>query len=143
MSIDSAVACLGRKSLRATYADSADFASGATRIPLSGKTPDSVGVRGFIKSEDVTLRWAGLFLGVYGNSTRPLAFDNMIGGAGAHGTSDWTQYEIRLPVADEAVSVTYGVIHAGHGTAWFDAVELFAVGGEADDGSTVFQECEA
>jgi hypothetical protein len=39
-------------------------------------------------------------------------------------TSDWTRYEIDIPVSAEATNINFGASLAGEGTAGFDSFEI-------------------
>lgn len=43
---------------------------------------------------------------------------------GAGGTTDWTRYEIELPVPEDAQNIAFGLLLTGTGTAWFDALSI-------------------
>jgi hypothetical protein len=78
---------------------------------------------GFIKTENITRGYAGLWWGVNGDGGKELAFDNM-GGRGARGTTSWTPYAISLDVPADARKIRFGVFHPGNGTAWFDSLAV-------------------
>jgi erythromycin esterase-like protein len=82
---------------------------------------------GWIKTEAVTRGYAGLWWRVDGpgepGQRSTLAFDNMAA-RGPKGTTDWTRYEIELPVAAEAVNINFGALFPGDGTAWFDGLTV-------------------
>lgn len=87
---------------------------------------DALGKRarfsGYIKTENVTTGFAGLWWRVDGASG-VLAFDNMHD-RGVTGTTDWKHYEIELPVAADAKNINFGAILTGDGTAWFDGLSV-------------------
>lgn len=53
---------------------------------------------GWIKTENVTSGWAGLFWSAYAGGPMPLAFDNMAA-RGPRGTTPWQRYEIAVDIA--------------------------------------------
>ncbi len=82
-------------------------------------------LEGWIKTEDVT-GWAGLWLRIDGASNlknKSLQFENMFKRK-VIGTTDWTQYEVVLPVAPEAYVVNFGGMLCGAGKAYFDDFSL-------------------
>ncbi len=87
---------------------------------LAGKT---VKLRGFIRSQEISRGYAGLWLRVDGPANRTLFLDNM-SARGVSGTTGWTPYEITVRVDSAAVGVMFGVLHPGDGTAWFDALSI-------------------
>ncbi|MEM9455718.1 MAG: S41 family peptidase [Myxococcota bacterium] len=71
---------------------------------------------------------AGLWLRIDRPDNERGAFDNM--NDRPIRTSDWTFYEIELPVAEDAVKVAFGGILKGSGPASFDDFSLVVVQGE-------------
>jgi hypothetical protein len=66
--------------------------------------------------------WAGLWLRVDRTSKQPGFFDNMQGRPIRD--SDWHEYVIEGPVADDASSLAFGAIASGDQSAEFDSFEL-------------------
>jgi erythromycin esterase-like protein len=146
-----------------TYAESEEYKKAAAAIRAPQKAANAFGVAtgsfpvadargkkakfsGWIKTENVTRGYAGLWWrvdGPAGEGGRPsmLAFDNMQS-RGVKGTTDWTRYEIELPVAENAVNINFGALFPGDGTAWFDgfAVELDGKKYEGYAGDLDFEE---
>jgi len=93
-------------------------------FPVKDAAGKRIRFSGYIKTEGVTTRYAGLWWRVDGSSGT-LAFDNMQN-RGVSGTTDWQRRDIELPVAAEAGNINFGAIFPGNGTAWFDdlTVEL-------------------
>jgi erythromycin esterase-like protein len=77
---------------------------------------------GYIKTENVTAGYAGLWWRVDGAS-RMLALDNM-SDRGAKGTTDWKQYVIELSVDSSVRNINFGALMNGDGTAWFDDLTI-------------------
>jgi hypothetical protein len=67
------------------------------------------------KASDVQ-GWAGLWMRVDGDGSRPLAFDNM-GNRPIKGTTDWKRYDIVLDVAGQATDVAFGILLTGRGAS--------------------------
>ncbi len=87
----------------------------------------SIVLKGYIKTENVSSGFAGIWLRVDGTSGA-IAFDNMQS-KNLQGTNDWKQYSITLPYdSEEARTIHLGGLIAGNGHAWFDNFELFLDG---------------
>lgn len=91
-------------------------------FPVKDAAGKRVRFSGYIKTEGVTNGYAGLWWIVDGASGT-LAFDNMQN-RGVTGTTDWKRYDIELPVATDAKSISFGAILPGNGTAWFDGLTV-------------------
>jgi len=134
LAVDSVSPHSGRYSLRtqwrgsSAYAeDSRKFATASQLFPVARAAGRRLRLTGYIRSERITVGFAGLWMRVDGPPGTPvLAFDNM-GTRGVRGTTPWTRHVIELPVDSGASAVYIGVLHPGDGTAWFDsiAVEVF------------------
>ena len=73
----------------------------------------------YMKTIDVKTK-AAFWLRVDQSGTRSsLAFDNMSNRL-IKGTTDWTKYEIILPVPAKASNIAYGALLGGSGQIWFD-----------------------
>jgi hypothetical protein len=77
------------------------------------------------KASDVQ-GWAGLWMRVDGDGSRPLAFDNM-GNRPIKGTTDWKRYEVVLDVADQATAVAFGILLTGKGSVEVDTFRIEVV----------------
>jgi DNA-binding transcriptional MerR regulator len=107
--------------------DWAAFVQNATPIPYRG---GRVRYQGWLWTSEVRSGWAGLWLRVDGPDREVLAFDNLgqvPPDRSLKGTNDWTQAEIVLPVAAEAVALAFGVLLVGDGTLWADDLSLEAL----------------
>lgn len=91
-------------------------------FPVKDAAGKRVRFSGYIKTENVTNGWAGLWWRVDG-PLGALAFDNMQN-RGATGTMDWKRYVIELPVAPETRNINFGALFPGDGTAWFDDLTI-------------------
>jgi len=96
-------------------------------FPVSAAAGKKLKYTGYIKTQGVTIGYAGLWWRCDGASGT-LAFDNM-SGRGATGTNDWQQFEIDMTIPANTTNILFGVIHPGNGSAWFDtlAVQLDGV----------------
>lgn len=101
-----------------------EFSTITKSLPINfgGKT---IELRGFLRTEDVS-NFVGLWLREDGDQPT-LAFDNMEQ-RHVHGTTDWTQYSVVLPLHEQAKRLVLGVLLAGTGKAWADDLELLVDG---------------
>ena len=99
------------------------FALAAGSFPVAAAAGKRIRFSGYIKTDAVADGYAGLWWRVNGPDGKVLAFDNLQA-RGPRGTSDWTRYEIDLPVAAEATNITFGLLMPGRGTAWFDDLAI-------------------
>jgi C-terminal processing protease CtpA/Prc len=88
---------------------------GGSRIQLSG----------FVRTEDVT-GFAAIWLRLDGGSG-PLAFDT-IQNLNVHGTTDWKEYTISVPVRPDGRNLYFGFLLSGTGKAWADDLRLLVDG---------------
>ncbi len=79
--------------------------------------------RGWIKTENITNGFAGLWMRADGPDGDVLAFDNM-NSQNVSGTKDWAEYEIELNIPAETVNINFGMLMPGTGTAWFDGLAI-------------------
>jgi erythromycin esterase-like protein len=99
-----------------------NFGVATGTFPVAQARGKRVRFSGYIKTENVTEGFAGLWWRVDGDSGI-LAFDNMQD-RGVTGTADWKKYELELPVAADANNINFGALHPGNGTAWFDSLSI-------------------
>lgn len=100
-------------------ADAFGVATMQLPVTFRGK---SVKLTGFLKTDQVQHGYAGLWLRVDGEQGT-LAFDNMQKHP-VQGTTDWQQYTITLPLADEAKTLYFGTLLPATGTLWLDQLTL-------------------
>src|SRR5215472_2302736 len=100
-----------------------DFGLATASFPVSVAAGKRVHYTGYIKTQEVTFGYAGLWWRVDGPNRTVLAFDNM-STRGVTGTRNWAQYSIDLDVPANAVNIVFGVLHPGNGTAWFDSLAV-------------------
>ena len=113
----------GELALAPSTAAPANFGTATGSFPLEDARGKRVRFSGYIKTENVT-GYAGFWWRVDGESgAGPLAFANL--GTGApKGTSEWKQYELEIPVAQNATAIYFGALISGGGTAWFDHLKV-------------------
>lgn len=93
----------------------------------------SIELRGYLRTEGVT-GFAGLWLREDGTAG-PVQFDNMQD-RGLAGTTEWTEYAVRLPLDAEAREILFGVLLVGEGTLWADDLQLLVDGRPINDAPT-------
>ena len=94
------------------------FGVATATFPIQEAAGKRIRYSGYIRTEGITRGFAGLWWRVDGASG-VLAFDNMQD-RGVTGTTDWTRYEINLPVDAKTSNINFGAILTGDGSAWFD-----------------------
>jgi len=100
------------------------FGVATGKFPVSDALGKRIRFSGWIKTQDVSDGYAGLWWRVDGpKGSAPLAFDNM-GDRGVTGTTDWKQYTLELPVDAAATNINFGCLFPGKGTAWFDDLRV-------------------
>jgi hypothetical protein len=109
---------------RNTQEEGPGFGVGRATFPVSVAAGKHLKYSGYIRTEDVTEGWAGLWWRVDGEpGYGALAFDNMHD-RGARGTTPWLLYQIDLDIPAGAKNINFGVLHTGNGTAWFDTLRI-------------------
>ena len=106
-------------------ADSPNDFSGILRtVPMDvgGKT---VELRGFIRTQEVS-KFVALWIRE-DNDTGVLAFESLEKRM-IHGTNDWTEYSVQLPIKPEAKDLFFGFLLDGTGKAWVDDIQLLVDG---------------
>lgn len=103
---------------------SSSFTSITKSLPLD-ITGQWLEMRGFLRTEEVT-EFAGLWMREDGPAGM-VQFDNMQG-QGLKGTTEWTEYSIRLPLDPKARELYFGVLVSGQGKVWADDLELLVDG---------------
>lgn len=124
--LDSATVHSGRFSgrIERTKSSPSTFSSFACVIPrdFAGRTLE---LRGWLKLEEVD-GTAGLWQRQ--ESTMGVEqFDNMQS-RDLHGSSDWTEYRVSLPLSPTVRKVTVGALLSGTGRVWVDGLQLYADG---------------
>ncbi|WP_266367865.1 S41 family peptidase [Tellurirhabdus rosea] len=127
---DSLVRHGGRYSFRIqSIADNKDQAFKACGLTIPARyAGKEIELTGFVKTQDLASGWAGLWMRIDGTN-RTLEFDNMES-RGIKGTTDWTQYSVKLRLPDDAERITFGGLLSGPGTAWFDDLTVRVSGEE-------------
>jgi erythromycin esterase len=103
-------------------ADAPGFGAFAQLIGADEYRGKQVQMVAYVKSEAVE-QWAGLWMRVDGPDGQSQSFDNMQDRA-IQGTSDWTRYEIVLPVFEDSQIIVFGILLVGKGRLWLRDVEI-------------------
>jgi C-terminal processing protease CtpA/Prc len=125
MAADSVTRHGGRYALRLQSAGAVRKAGefGVATCPLPANFRGKrITLKGFLKTDQVQNGFASMWLRV-NNDEGTIAFDNMANRQ-VQGTTDWTEYSITLPLADEARVIYFGLILPATGTAWLDDLSL-------------------
>lgn len=105
-----------------------DFRALSLTLPANydGK---SIRLSGFIKTENVTEGYAGLWMRI----DPQLGFDNMAN-RGVTGTTDWAPFEIILPLKPmETTQIVFGGLLVGKGKMWIDELKITIDGMDLGD----------
>jgi C-terminal processing protease CtpA/Prc len=94
----------------------------AIAMDFAGTT---VELRGFLRTEQVS-QLAGLWMREDGE-TPSLAFDNMANRP-VQGTTEWTEYSVKLPVHPEGRQLFFGALLVGTGKLWVDDLQVLVDG---------------
>jgi erythromycin esterase len=134
VSVDTTQRIEGRASLRSRRTDTTRYvgnlwtfgvASQVHGLPIARGR--SFRLTGWIRTEDITDGYAGLWVRVDGDGGRTLLIENM-DQSGPRGTTEWTKYSVELPFDSAGVGIAFGVLHPGNGTAWFDSLRIEVFG---------------
>ena len=106
----------------ALHIDQSFAGSGAT-LPVQAVTGKHVTLSGYLRTEDLTAGYAGLWIRADGAASKLLAFSDMHD-ANVTGTTSWKRYEISIDVPANATYVVFGAIQSGNGTAWVDSMAI-------------------
>lgn len=110
------------KTASAGSAQGGAFGVATAMFPVEVAAGKRIRYSGYIKTEEITEGFAGLWWRVDG-ADGVLGFDNMRH-RGPKGTTDWKRYEIEMEVHADVVHINFGVLHPGTGIAWFDALKV-------------------
>jgi C-terminal processing protease CtpA/Prc len=107
--------------------DTSDFKAVAFTLPDNYKGT-SIRLRGFIKTENVTNGYAGLWMRI----DPQIAFDNM-SKRGITGTTDWKEYSITLGLNPKKTEkIVIGGLLVGKGKMWLDDLRVSVDGKDLD-----------
>lgn len=135
VSADNKIAHSGQWSVRLERrTDSQSTFSVLTKTLSSDFFGSQIELRGFLRLNDVS-DFAGLWMREDGEG-KTLAFTSMQSQK-VHGTRDWTEYSITMPLTRDATKLYFGVLLSGTGVAWADDLELLV------DGKPIAQALEA
>jgi erythromycin esterase len=120
--VDSTVSFSGKRSLCIQKVGNGNFGVATSSFPINDARGKYLKYTGYIKTENITEGYAGLWWRVDGASGL-LNFDNM-NNRGAKGTTDWTKYTIEFKIDDKLTNINFGVLMPGNGKAWFDDLSI-------------------
>ncbi len=130
LKLDSIVRHSGRCSLliesESTRAEGS-FGCAAFTIPADYKG-ENIEVRAYMKMDNISEGQIGLMLRIDGPAGG-LQFENLQE-KDIHGTSDWTQYSVKLPLPENATVIYIGPILSGTGRLWTDDIQVLIDGKE-------------
>ncbi|WP_164975466.1 S41 family peptidase [Flavobacterium piscinae] len=126
----------GKYSVSLSYTDgNLGFKAWAFTLPDNYKGK-SITLSGFIKTENVSEGHAGLWMQI----DPSLGFDNM-NKKGIVGTTEWTKYEIKLPLyPDKTDKIYVGGLLVGKGKMWLDDLKVTIDGKEIQKIKPYFKE---
>jgi len=119
-SVDNKVFQSGKHSVSLEFTgDKAGFRAWSYTIPAKYQG-NKITLRGYIKTENVSDGWAGLWMRI----DPKVSFDNMKD-RGVSGTTGWQKYEITLDLKPlSAKNIVVGGLLVGKGKMWVDNLEL-------------------
>ncbi len=112
------------------------FSALSFRVPADWDG-ETIELRGWLKSEEVA-GWFGMWFRQDGKSGM-VGFDNMQS-RNLRGTTEWTQYSIKLPLNQGAHTHVVGALMAGTGTLWADDFSLWIDGKPLAEAPAVVRE---
>jgi len=123
-SLDKKVFQNGKHSVSLEFTgDKPDFRAWSYTIPAKYQG-HKITLKGFIKTENVSDGWAGLWMRI----DPKVSYNNMKDN-GLSGTTDWKKYEITLDLKpSSAKNIVIGGLLSGKGKMWIDNLELFIDG---------------
>jgi hypothetical protein len=108
-----------------SQASSSDFGTMMITQTAAGFAGKRVRFSGWVRSQSLDT-WAGLWMRVDEPNNQMGAFDNMANRP-IKGTTPWSQYDVVLDVAADAVDIAFGVLLTGNGEVWLDGVNVEVV----------------
>lgn len=118
--LDSVTKRNGKYSTFIEFVGKAPSANAWTCVIPANYHGEKITLTGYIKTENVSEGWAGFWLRIDPN----VAFVNMEN-KGVVGTTDWTKYELTLPMNPEKTKkIVFGGLLAGKGKMWMDDLTI-------------------
>ncbi len=105
------------------------------RVDASLFAGHRVHLRGFVRTEEVAEGFAGLLLRAEGDSGT--VAEETMADRGVSGTTGWQACAESLQVPARARKLTFGVVLAGSGAAWFDSLALDVDPGPSSPGGRI------
>jgi hypothetical protein len=95
-----------------------DFGRATVVIPAEDVAGKTIVFSGYVKTENVTRGWTGIWWQV----DQAIMPAELVGAPSD--ASGWQLYQLTIPMAADAKVVTFGALHTGDGTAWFDGLTI-------------------
>lgn len=123
-SIDTSNARDGARSLRMRYVgpgvpELEVYGIAAQTVEIARPSGAPIRLSGYVRTESIYEGYAALWLRVEGPNRYVFVAEEPV-----TGTTEWTRYEIAAPPSPGPVTITFGALFPGSGTAWFDAFRL-------------------
>lgn len=123
--VDSSIVENGKYAVSISSKSTGSYFGAISHVISSVFEGHEITLRGYIKTENVTSGYAGLWMRIDGSK---VASDNMAN-QNIRGTTDWREYEITLPYYSEsALDINIGALLVGKGKIWFDNLKLYIDG---------------
>ena len=122
--LDSLIKRQGKYSVSLSSNDKTDNGAIVYTIPKKFKGKQVILI-GYLKTENVSEGFAGIWLRVNGPRGKELAFESM---KNQHlsGTNDWKEYTISVPYNEqESISIEMGALLIGKGKVWVDSMRVY------------------
>jgi len=126
VSLDSVIVKSGKYSIAIEYIGDSAYFQPVTLILPDNYEGKSITLSGYIKTENVTEGYAGLWMRI----DPQIAFDNMQQ-TGITGTTNWKKYEITLAMNPaKTQQIVFGGLLVGKGKMWLDDLQITIDGKE-------------
>ena len=108
--------------IRSKRDDTKGFGTLMQQTDITDHIGNKLSFSAYIKTKDVK-GWVGLWARVDDNNLEVLWFDNMQSKP-IKGTTDWKKYETKFEIPKDGVTLSFGILLVGPGSAWINNVEL-------------------
>ncbi|NCC53260.1 MAG: hypothetical protein EOM20_18890 [Spartobacteria bacterium] len=122
--LDSAITHRGKYSARLQSRPSWQSGFGCLTQEFSARDflGQTIRYRAYVKTSNV-VESCGMWMRIDDVDMEVVGFDNMYDRA-ITGTTEWTQYEIKMPVPHNSETILIGLLLEGEGVAWIDDIEI-------------------
>jgi len=107
----------------ATPAASGRFGTATGSFPVAAAAGKTIRFNGYIKTQNASTGYAGLWWRADGDDRKVLSFRNL-GDAAPKGTTEWKKYSLEMAVPAETRNINFGALLDGEGTAWVDGLSV-------------------